>query len=391
MILAYSAAYSQKADYKFDRVVIDAGHGGKDPGATFGGIFEKDIVLDVALKTGDLIKKRYPEVKVIYTRDKDIYLSPFERPVIANKQNADMFISIHVNSSKKQEVTGAETYFLGMHKTQENLEVAKKENSVILLDDDYSTKYEGFDPNSAESYIIFELMQNEYLDQSRTFAEKVQKHIISNTGRHDRGVRQAGFIVLKALAMPSVLIELGFLSNKGERNYLIAEDSKNLMAQSIFNAFCEYKQRFDDRNSAAEKPKDKKEDSKKVKTDGTNKDTVKKEVKKETIESKSDNKSDSVKIVVSDTTIIDVDKLEGKWFGVQIMASKDRYLSSDPIFQNKDSIYYLYENGFHKYFSGLSKNSNTTLNSNSKLREIFTGAFPVAFINGKKVPFSEAK
>jgi len=166
--------------YSIKKVVIDAGHGGKDPGATVGKSYEKDIVLDVALKTGKLIKKMYPDVKVILTRDGDFFVPLKDRADLANKQKADLFISIHANICSNNSTSGTETYILGRHRSEENLEVAKMENSVILLEDDYTTKYEGFDPNSAESYIMFELIQNEFLEQSRMFAEKVQNHFTSH-------------------------------------------------------------------------------------------------------------------------------------------------------------------------------------------------------------------
>jgi len=239
---------AQNADYVFDKIVIDAGHGGKDPGATIKGVFEKDITLDVALKAGELIKKKFPDIKVIYTRDKDVFIPLNDRADIANKQKADLFISIHVNSCPKNTIFGAETYILGQHRSQENLDVAKMENSVILLEDDYSTRYEGFDPNQAESYIMFEMIQNEFLEQSRLFADKVQKNIVSHTDRKDRGVRQAGFLVLRRTAMPSVLVELGFLSNDSERKFLVSNNGTDQMAQSIFSSVSDYKQRLDVRS-----------------------------------------------------------------------------------------------------------------------------------------------
>ncbi|HNW49527.1 MAG TPA: N-acetylmuramoyl-L-alanine amidase [Prolixibacteraceae bacterium] len=262
-IILSGACYAQMNAYSIKKVVIDAGHGGKDPGATVGKFYEKDIVLDVALKTGRLISKQFPEVEVIYTRDRDIFIPLDDRAVIANKKKADLFISIHANICSNGSTLGAETYILGQHRSQENLEVAKMENSVILLEDNYSKKYEGFDPNSAESYIMFELIQNEFLEQSRLFADRVQNHFVSHAKRKDRGVRQAGFLVLRKTAMPSALVELGYMSNNSERDFLEKESGRSQLAESIVRAFSDYKMRFDERNavSAQQMKKDEQKDT----------------------------------------------------------------------------------------------------------------------------------
>lgn len=237
--------------YSIKKIVIDAGHGGKDPGAAIGKTYEKDIVLDVALKTGKLIKKMYPDIQIIYTRDCDVFIPLMDRADIANKQKADLFLSIHANIGSNESTSGSETYILGQHRSQENLDVAKLENSVILLEDDYSTRYEGFDPNLAESYIMFELIQNEFLELSRLFADRVQNHFVSHAKRKDRGVRQAGFLVLRKTAMPSILIELGFMSNKSEIDFLVKETGRTQLAESIFKAFSDYKHRFDERSASS--------------------------------------------------------------------------------------------------------------------------------------------
>ncbi|HPR61530.1 MAG TPA: N-acetylmuramoyl-L-alanine amidase, partial [Prolixibacteraceae bacterium] len=174
----FGSINAQESTFELKTVVIDAGHGGKDPGAIIGEVKEKDIVLDVALLTGKLIKDKYPEVNVIYTRSKDVFIPLADRAEIANKNKADLFISLHVNVFKQSSIYGAETFILGNHRSEENLKVAQLENSVILLEEDYSTRYEGFDPNSAESYIMFELIQNEFLEQSRFFADQIQNSFI---------------------------------------------------------------------------------------------------------------------------------------------------------------------------------------------------------------------
>ncbi|MFW6222671.1 MAG: N-acetylmuramoyl-L-alanine amidase family protein, partial [Bacteroidota bacterium] len=199
-----------ESDHKLNVVVIDPGHGGKDPGASGKYSKEKDIVLQVSKKLGHYIQKYMDDVKVIYTRDKDVFVPLHERADIANKNNADLFISIHANAISTSSVYGVETFAMGLHKSESNLEVAKKENKVIELEDNYEEEYEGFDPSSAESYIIFSLMQNTYLSQSLEFASYVQNQFRERVNRNDRGVKQAGFLVLWRTNMPSILVELGF-------------------------------------------------------------------------------------------------------------------------------------------------------------------------------------
>jgi N-acetylmuramoyl-L-alanine amidase len=235
-------------------VVIDPGHGGKDPGAVVGKAREKDIVLDIALKLGNYIKTNFPDTKVIYTRSSDVFVPLFQRANIANKSKADLFISIHANYVNSKSVQGAETFVLGQHRSQDNLEVAKKENAVILLEEDYSTTYEGFDPNSPESYIMFELVQDEYLEQSVMLASSIQDQFRSEAKRYDRSVKQAGFLVLRQTTMPSVLVEAGFLSHQGERDYLLSEQGRTKIAFSIFNAFKDYKRKIEGKNSFSLRP-----------------------------------------------------------------------------------------------------------------------------------------
>lgn len=229
-------------------VVIDAGHGGRDPGAVGSRSREKNINLAVALKTGNYIKKYLNDVKVVYTRDDDTFIGLAERAEIANRHKADLFISIHSNAMTDKRFTGAETYVLGQTMDEANLQVAMKENSVITFEKDYETKYEGFDPNSVESYIIFSLMQNTYLKQSTEFATLIQDQFRDRVGRRDRGVRQAGFQVLWRTTMPSVLVELGFVTNPEEEKFLLSELGQDYLASAIFRAFRDYKQVIDIRS-----------------------------------------------------------------------------------------------------------------------------------------------
>lgn len=225
-------------------VVIDPGHGGRDVGALGLRAKEKNINLKVALALGRLIKQNYPGINVVYTRSTDKFVELGRRAAIANKANADLFISIHTNSTasgrKGTKAQGTETYTLGMHRAADNLEVAKRENSVITLESDYKQRYEDFDPNSSESYIIFEFMQDQYMASSVKLAKLIQSQFAKTAKRINKGVHQAGFLVLREVSMPSVLVELGFINNRQEEKYLSTEWGQKQLAKSIYNAFDTY-------------------------------------------------------------------------------------------------------------------------------------------------------
>ncbi len=224
-------------------IVIDAGHGGKDSGCNQGtDAEEKKIALKVALAFGEKIETEYPKIKVIYTRKKDEFIDLHERSAIANRNKADLFISIHCNANSNKKAFGSETYAMGMHKTEHNLAVAKRENAVILNESTETRKYyKGFDPNSPLAYIMLKNHQNAYINTSLNFAQKVQKQFKDTAGRTSRGVHQAGFLVLWETAMPSVLIEIGFLTNEKEEKYLKSEDGQSDISKSIFLAFNQFK------------------------------------------------------------------------------------------------------------------------------------------------------
>ncbi|MCB9283614.1 MAG: N-acetylmuramoyl-L-alanine amidase [Lewinellaceae bacterium] len=223
------------------KIVIDAGHGGHDPGCLGPNIYEKDIALGIALKLATAISTQHPDVQVILTRNDDTFIPLHERAQIANRAAADLFISIHCNYIRKAtHVNGSETYVLGPHKLEENLQVALRENSVVLHEENYESVY-GYDPNSPEATIIMSMYQNAYLEQSILFADKVEKHMETSANRHSRGVKQAGFLVLRETTMPSVLIETGFLSNSQEVDYLRTEDGQQQIAGAILDAFSDYK------------------------------------------------------------------------------------------------------------------------------------------------------
>jgi N-acetylmuramoyl-L-alanine amidase len=233
-------------------VVIDAGHGGHDPGCQYGGAKEKLVTLAIAKKLGKLIQDNVKDVKVIYTRDDDTFVELWERAGIANRANASVFISVHCNANDKKSVLGTETYAMGLHKTDDNLGVAHRENEVVLMEDDYTEKYDGFDPKSPEADIIFTLFQGAYMEQSLRLAELIEKQFKTKTKRTSRGVKQAGFLVLWKTTMPSVLIETGFLSNDTERKFLTSSSGQDSIATSIYRAFKEFKTESDKKTTASD-------------------------------------------------------------------------------------------------------------------------------------------
>ena len=349
------------AQHKFT-VVLDAGHGGKDPGAVGKKIKEKDINLDIVLKLGDLIKQNHPDVRVIYTRSNDVFIELGERARIANKNNADLFISVHTNAAQSKSAKGTETYALGLAKSEENLNVAKRENSVILLEDDYSTKYEGFDPTSAESYIMFDFMQGIHLEQSINLASSIQNQFRLNANRSDRGVRQGLFWVLRATSMPSVLIEVGYISNAEEEAYLSQSSSRIKLAESIYNAFANYKADWSRKQQGVVKTKE-----------------------PETILlSNQEKKVEEVTPIIEQkdakTEIIDNEED----FRIQIMASDKIYKESSSVFKGLSPIRYYKENNLYKYTYGSFKTKQEAINQLQRIRKLFNGAFVVHFIGEKK-------
>jgi N-acetylmuramoyl-L-alanine amidase len=240
LLLTSFSTENRAPRYQIRTIVIDAGHGGHDVGCLGSSSHEKHIALAVSLKLGALIEKYFPDIRVIYTRETDVFIELHERAAIANRNKADLFICIHCNSGPSA-AFGSETFVMGLHKSADNLAVAKRENSSILLEKDYKAKYDGFDPNSPEANIIFSLYQNTFMNQSLHFASLLQDQFTQNSGRFNRGVKQAGFLVLFRTAMPSVLIELGFLTNKSDEKFLISEKGQESMANSIVKAFRIYK------------------------------------------------------------------------------------------------------------------------------------------------------
>jgi N-acetylmuramoyl-L-alanine amidase len=259
--LAFVAAFSTQAmpqrsandANKVTTVVLDAGHGGKDPGNLGTRRYkttEKDVALAVTLLVGKYITENLPDVNVVYTRKDDRFIELMERDNIANRAKADVFISIHCNSNNSADPRGCETYVMGLHKTEANMRVAMKENQSILLEDDHELKYDGYDPNDPESMIALSLRQNAYLDHSLLLSSMVQDQFKDRVGRVDRGVKQAGFLVISYTTMPAVLIELGFLTNSEEEDYLQGTQGQEYMASAIYRAFKEYKARIENKDVA---------------------------------------------------------------------------------------------------------------------------------------------
>ena len=244
MLFSYDVFSNGLNNNKLKTIVIDPGHGGKDPG-TLGtkrySKYEKDIALSVSLKLGDYISNSFPDIKVVYTRKEDVFLELNERTRIANKSNADIFISVHCDGFTNSKAYGASVFVMGMSKLKANLDVAMRENAAMYLEDNYKQKYDGFDPKSAESYIVFSLMQNTYLEQSLQLAEYVEEQFAYKANRKSRGVKQAPFYVISRTNMPSILVECGFLTNPKEEDYLQTDKGQNQIAMSIFEAVKNYK------------------------------------------------------------------------------------------------------------------------------------------------------
>lgn len=249
LLVLSSFSYTGVKDVSVRKIVIDAGHGGKDPGTSGSFSREKDVALNIALETGKIINKYMPDVEVIYTRKDDSYPQLFERSDLANKNGADLFISIHCNNAPwSTTVHGTETYIMGLHVAEKNFEVAKRENSVILLEENYEETYQGFDPNSPESYILFSLTQSVYQEQSIMLATNVEDQFKNRVGRKSRGVKQAGFYVLWSCAMPSILIETGYLSNLKEEKDLNDKLQQTYIASGIYRAIRDYKTEIESKN-----------------------------------------------------------------------------------------------------------------------------------------------
>lgn len=369
-------------------VIIDAGHGGYDGGAIGLTAKEKDINLAVAKLLGEKIKSGCNNVKVVYTRTTDKFVSLQQRANIANKAGGDLFISIHVNSldkdnPKRTEVSGASVFTLGLHKTQDNLDVAKRENSVIELEQDFSTIYSGFDPNSTESYIIFEMNQNKHMLQSIEFAGAVQKELTSTSGRADRGVRQAGFWVLWATSMPSILIELDFICNPTQEQFLSSSEGQDKLATSIYNAFKKYHSSYS-KHIKDEKVADKPKQNTKQKSKATQQQSSKNknDNKQSQNNSSTQNSKTNNTIVPEITSTTNNNEIE---YRIQILTSDKNLKNNSKEFKGLTPIYKYRDGGIWKYTYICTKSLEEAQKALSEVQQIFPKAFIIKFKNGKRI------
>jgi N-acetylmuramoyl-L-alanine amidase len=351
------ASFSPAEKYKIKTVFIDPGHGGSDPGCH--GVYSKEanVALKISLLCGSLITKNYPDIKVVYARTTDEFVDLYQRAVMANRCNADLFICIHCNASVNKSAYGTETFTMGLHRTDDNFAVAKRENSVILLENNYQEKYEGFDPNDPASYIMFSMLQNANLDQSVSIASKVQEEF-EKIGRFNRGVQQAGFAVLVHTSMPSILVETGFLTNPTEERYMTSDEGEYELANSIFKAFETYKvesEKVDIKN----------------KKNGNNSNIQITENKPK------ENQEQPVQQLLNESV---------NFYRIQFFTSKEPLAIDDVrlanvngfiIEQGKDALY--------KYLSAKVINSNDALIKQTEFRKSgFSEAFIVPYINGRR-------
>lgn len=347
LVTVVFCATAQSSDDKFV-LVIDAGHGGKDPGTVGDNVYEKDVVLPVSLILGEMITENYPDVEVIFTRDDDNFLELAERAEVANEADADLFISIHANAAGDEAAYGAETFVLGLHKSETTRTLMEKENSVILLEDNQE-QYSDFD-GSPESLIILEYMQNKHLEMSLAFAENIQDAFVGQ-GRKDRGEKQAGFVVLYRTTMPSVLVEIGFVSNGKEEAYLMSEEGQTEIASGIYSAFEEFKTEFDKTNGHTEsvQPED---------DDGNGNNAV--------AEENTDENTVSFKVQLH-TSATHIELIPSNFKGI---TGVDEYIS----------------NGFYKYTVGSEKTYEDAKDLLADVKETgFNGAFIVAFKGEERI------
>lgn len=378
-----------QAKEKTFTVVIDAGHGGKDPGARGTVINEKAINLAVALKLGSLISEKHSDVKVIYTRKTDVFIELDERANIANRNKADLFISIHTNAVKRgSSVSGTETYTLGLARSDENLEVAMRENSAILLEDNYLQKYEGFDPKSSESYIIFEFMQNKHMEQSISLASEVQK-CFTSAKRNNRGVRQAGFLVLRKTSMPSILVELGYISNPAEERFMKTKDGQDKLATAIYNAFTKYKWEYDRKrgalsgNASAAPVLQVVDDQESVVTAPPgSEEYIRQKNKAEEVKTVRQSKSATPEAQMATQV-----KKGQTVYKIQILTSDKKLSPNSKLFKGYKNVDYFVEKGIYKYTYGETTNFDSIRKMRRQVAKDFKDAFIVAFKDGKKVKY----
>lgn len=364
----FLAAGMYAANQRFT-LVIDAGHGGHDAGALGAKSKEKNINLNVALVFGRYVERYMPDVRVIYTRTTDVFIPLHERANIANKANADLFISVHTNALPAGKIArGFETYSLGMHRAKDNLDVAMRENSVISMEKGYQQTYQGFDPKSSESYIIFEFIQGKNMERSVEIARSIQNSVCQNANRPDKGVHQAGFLVLRETSMPSCLIELGFITTPDEENLLNDESRIDDIAKAIYEGFAKYKNKYDKRVTIPYRSQA---------SEGNDIPSIVPDSYKRTVAPVKKQTPASVK---SDAPI----------FKVQILVSSRVLRKGDAHFKGEENYDSYQESGMVKYTIGASANYNEIYQLRKSLLDKFPEAFIIAFKNGKKYDVNQA-
>ena len=355
-------------------VCIDAGHGGHDGGCQGPNSSEKDVALSIALKLGKHIEDNFKDVKVVYTRKTDVYLKLWERAAIANKAKADLFICIHANAAESKAALGTETFVMGLHKSEANLKVAKRENSAILLEEDYKTKYSDFDPNSPESYIVLTMRQNAFVEQSLNLAAKIQTQFTDRVGRKNRGVKQTGFLVLHQTSMPSVLIETGFLTNKEEEKFLISNIGQDYMASAVFRAFKKYKSEIEAKQK-----------------NGVEGNSTISSVTKEKKVAFNIEKNDKKKDKKRNKKNRGENDEKGIIFKVQIATSSLKLELKPQNFNGVEDVKIYEAGGLYRYTVGKLTNMTDANRLQLQLRSNgFKDAFIVAFSDGKRIAISQA-
>lgn len=394
MLMLLAAAPCVTLQAKQFTVTLDAGHGGKDYGALGKDTNEKTVTLAVVRRLGDLIEKNIEDVKVVYTRKTDCFVELSERASIANKAGSDLFISVHINSVDKRNrnrthIQGCQVYTLGLHKTAENLAVAKRENAVMELEADHTEKYAGFDANSLESDIIFELSQNKRMEQSIEFADAVHTQLVDMAGREPKGVRQAGFWVLWATSMPSVLVELDFICNPDSEKYLASDEGQEEMVTAIYNAFCAYYNTYAPQITgkqlaaakAIELPgRDRRHDADsaprlRVQVEEAPRDTPVAETP-----------AKGAPTAKGGIPMIDSSDDTPRYY-VQILASSDPVKSTSPELKHIEGVEYYRDGGMYKYAVGVAESEADAKKLLKKVKKSFPGCFIVKMLRGKRVDF----
>lgn len=353
ILFFFNRAVGQNDVGKIRCICLDAGHGGKDPGALGVKTYEKHIVLDVVRKLGKMIEINYPDIKIVYTRDKDVFIDLKIRTKMANDAKADLFISVHANSvAKNKGVKGVETFVLGSNSSEQNLRVAMKENSVIRYEDDYSVKYAGFDPSKAESYIIFNLIQNMHLEKSLSVASMIQKELVKNTQQVDRDVRQAPLWVLKDASMPATLVEIGYISNPDEEHFMMSEAGQEKIVKSIFRGFEAYKNKVEKNSMLLHKGDEK---------------TV----------------AASVNEVVPSAR-------EGLFYAIQVASGRERIKNLNS-FELEDEVKEIQTGDRYRYYVGDSENYEEVRENLAKVKKNIRDCFIIAIQDGNLISVGEAR